>query len=376
MPAMQRAQQRGLSLIEMMVALVIGLVLIGGMITVFSGSKRSGTVNSTLTELQESGRFALDSIVRDVRLAGFQGCADGAAATVRATNAPTTDYFATALTASRIEADGSWTPAPPIGFTPPAQGDPGAPVPGTHALSVQFGSPEAWRIEKMANIFSPVVLADGVQAADVGIIDGDVALVSDCQRADIFTVSSISGSSIAHDGSVNRFNGTNDSRLQAAYGETGGSDRLRARIMRFEANLYYIGDTGRTNDAGDPVHSLYRLDLPYVSPPPASTPRQAIEMVEGVGNLQVLLGMDEPGVAGTQVFVRPGDAGPVGGTVRQVELGLLLQSFEPVSDRVDARSYTLAGRTLQPAAATAANAYRTDRRMRIAFNSTIDIRNR
>jgi len=371
-----RGAQRGLSLIELMLALVIGLVLIGSMVTVFSGSKRSSTVNTALTELQESARFALDSIVRDIRLAGFQGCADGAAATVRATNAPTTDFHASALTASRIESDGSWTPAPPTGFTPPAQGQPGAPVPGTHALSIQFGSPETWRIDRMLDKFAPVVLADGVLAADIGIIDGDVALVSDCQRADIFTVSGVSGSSIAHDGAVNRFDGANDGRLQAAYGEPAGSDRMRARIMRFEANLYYIGDTGRTNGAGDPLHSLYRLGLPYVSPPPASTPRAAIEMVEGVGNLQVLLGMDEPSFAGHRAYVRPGEAGPPGGTVQQVELGLLMQSFDPVTDRIDTRSYSLAGRSLAPGSQTDETTYRTDRRMRIAFNSSIDIRNR
>lgn len=359
-----------------MIALVTGLMLIGSMITVFSGSKHSSSVSATLTELQESGRFALDSIVRDVRLAGFQGCADGAAATVRATNAPTSDYFASALGASRIAADGSWSPSPPTGFTPPAQGEPGAPVPGTHTVSVQFGSPETWRIDRMPNKFSPVVLADGVLGSTVGIIDGDVALVSDCQRADIFTVSGVSGSSIAHDGAVNRFNGVNDGRLQAAYGESAGSDRLRARIMRFEANVYYIGDTGRANASGDPVHSLYRLSLPYVNPPPDNSSRPAIEMVEGVGNLQVLLGMDNPSFAGHQAFVRPGDAGPAGGAVRQVELGLLMQSFDAVLDDPDTRRYTLAGRTLSPGSSTGDDTYRSDRRMRIAFNATVDIRNR
>jgi len=378
-PVASRARQHGVSLVELMVGLIIGLVLVGGMITVFAGSKRSGEVNTTLTELQDSARFAMDSIVRDVRLAGFQGCADsadGGAATVRATNAPTGDFEATALRTYLIEADGDWNPPPPPGFTPPAQGSPGAPVPGTHALAAQFGSLETWPIEPMANLFSPLVLADGVKAAQIGLIDGDVAMVSDCQRAEIFTVSGVNGSSILHDKSVNQRDGSNDGRLLAAYGEPPGSDRLRARVMRFEANLYYVGDTGRSNSTGAPVHALYRLGLPYLSPPPDNTPRPPIEMVEGVTHLSLRLGMSRRPTDAAFDLVAPDAVDAAAGLIRQVELGLLLQSFDPIAERDDDRRYRLAGRTLVPGTVANATTYRTDRRMRLAFNTTIDIRNR
>jgi len=93
------------------------------MATVFSGSKRSSTLNTTLTELQESARFSMDSMVKDVRLAGFQGCAptseSGATAIVLASNSPTDNLHETAVSTHVVNADGSWSPSiATTGFTP------------------------------------------------------------------------------------------------------------------------------------------------------------------------------------------------------------------------------------------------------------------
>lgn len=114
----QQPQQQGFSLVEMMIAMVVGLMLLGGVITVFAGTKRSAQMNSAMALLQEHGRFAMNSIVSDVRMAGFQGCADSRVkATIRATLAPTDDYAETYLSSSLIEDDGSWTPQGPDNFS-------------------------------------------------------------------------------------------------------------------------------------------------------------------------------------------------------------------------------------------------------------------
>lgn len=65
--------QRGLTLIELMVAMVIGLFLILGAMTVFTQGRQNYTVNEGVARLQENLRFALDIIEPDVRLAGFFG---------------------------------------------------------------------------------------------------------------------------------------------------------------------------------------------------------------------------------------------------------------------------------------------------------------
>jgi type IV pilus assembly protein PilW len=66
-------RERGVSLIELMVSLVIGLLLIGGAVTVYLQSKSTYTTSETVARLQETGRYALSIIEPDVRLAGFWG---------------------------------------------------------------------------------------------------------------------------------------------------------------------------------------------------------------------------------------------------------------------------------------------------------------
>lgn len=68
-----RSRQRGLSLIELMIALVLGLFIIGGVISVFVGSTRSFDSNEALSRVQENGRFALDMIAEELRNTGYKG---------------------------------------------------------------------------------------------------------------------------------------------------------------------------------------------------------------------------------------------------------------------------------------------------------------
>lgn len=66
-----RRQQLGLSLVELMVALVLGLVLMTGIIQVFLSSRQTYTTNEAMARMQENGRFALEFISRSARLAGY-----------------------------------------------------------------------------------------------------------------------------------------------------------------------------------------------------------------------------------------------------------------------------------------------------------------
>jgi type IV pilus assembly protein PilW len=66
-----RQQQTGLSLVELMVALVLGLVLMTGIIQVFLSSRQTYTANEAMARMQENGRFALEFISRSARNAGY-----------------------------------------------------------------------------------------------------------------------------------------------------------------------------------------------------------------------------------------------------------------------------------------------------------------
>ncbi|WP_277372795.1 prepilin-type N-terminal cleavage/methylation domain-containing protein [Pseudomonas sp. AA-38] len=71
---MKALKQRGLSLIEVMVAVVISSILILGVTDLFQSSFMSGRSNSELARIQENGRLAMEVIGSDVRLAGLSTC--------------------------------------------------------------------------------------------------------------------------------------------------------------------------------------------------------------------------------------------------------------------------------------------------------------
>jgi type IV pilus assembly protein PilW len=66
-------RQGGLSLIELMIALLVGLLLLGGLIQIYVSSKQGYNAQEQLARMQESGRFAMDLITRDLRRAGYWG---------------------------------------------------------------------------------------------------------------------------------------------------------------------------------------------------------------------------------------------------------------------------------------------------------------
>lgn len=64
-------RQRGFSMVEMLVALMLSLILTAGIIQLFIGSKQTYRFHDALSRLQENGRFAIESMAADIRMAGF-----------------------------------------------------------------------------------------------------------------------------------------------------------------------------------------------------------------------------------------------------------------------------------------------------------------
>jgi type IV pilus assembly protein PilW len=67
---------RGFSLIEIMIALTLGLLLSYGLITLFGGTSRTNKVQEGLARLQENGRFAVMQMEQDLRMLGGQYCSN------------------------------------------------------------------------------------------------------------------------------------------------------------------------------------------------------------------------------------------------------------------------------------------------------------
>lgn len=61
----------GFTLVEMMVAMVLGLILIGGVISLFAQSRGSFRLDEDVARMQDQARFAITELGRDLRMAGY-----------------------------------------------------------------------------------------------------------------------------------------------------------------------------------------------------------------------------------------------------------------------------------------------------------------
>lgn len=99
-------QQYGFSMVELMVALVLGVILTGGVISVYISTKASYNTSSSLGQVEETGRYALSFMQPKVELAGSLGCA-------RNYNSKSTianPYFPSEINASYVGSPGTYTP--------------------------------------------------------------------------------------------------------------------------------------------------------------------------------------------------------------------------------------------------------------------------
>ncbi|SJM93836.1 PilW family protein [Crenothrix polyspora] len=79
-----RRLSKGFTLVELMIAMLLGAFFLNGVLHIFSAAKQSYRTQENLARLQENGRLALDFISQDVRMAGYWGCSK---------SAPETDHF-------------------------------------------------------------------------------------------------------------------------------------------------------------------------------------------------------------------------------------------------------------------------------------------
>lgn len=66
--------QHGLTLIELMISLVLGLVIVGGVLSIFVSTNQTAKLNDNLMRVQENARNAFDLMARDIREAGQNPC--------------------------------------------------------------------------------------------------------------------------------------------------------------------------------------------------------------------------------------------------------------------------------------------------------------
>jgi type IV pilus assembly protein PilW len=331
--------QRGFSIVELMVATAIGLVLLAGVTHIFASSKATYRIQEGLSRVQENGRFALELMGRKIRMAGYQGCANLRFLTpsnIISTPPPegVFDLNAVVNGVDNVVAGNAY-------------GSTGA-RPGTDVLIVRGASSAAAQLTGNLTSDNANIQLD---INSESYTNGDYLFITDCETADIFEASSVSTASgkitIAHANNVNTTN-----RLSKAYLDD-------AFLLKFETSTLYIMDSGRTNQRGTSIYSLYETDI-YGN---------EREFISGVDDMQITYGFDtSPSLDGTVDEYR--DAASIAasdwGKVLSVRLALLLSTDEDVARLPIA--YNLLDGTVV--------ANPPDRRLRRRFYSTITIRNR
>jgi len=125
-------RQAGVTLVELMISLLLGLLIAIGMATLFSQNKRSFYQNEDLARMMEDGRFALQELARDIAMSGFYAELSSpswqvdanlnGAANCRAANPVTTNWANPGLRVANAPFAVSWTyamfPRGLDGFTP------------------------------------------------------------------------------------------------------------------------------------------------------------------------------------------------------------------------------------------------------------------
>jgi len=154
-------KQSGYSLIELMIASVIGLVVLSGAVTIFTSNKASQSLSLGMSQVQENGRVALDIIANSIRLAGYQG-----------------------LWGARFDGN-NWQPARPTDLDEIGN----KPTPDTDVIYVKHGSGRATILStSMLNAnANPITLARNPDQIDVG----DLVMISDCVGSDIFRATTV-----------------------------------------------------------------------------------------------------------------------------------------------------------------------------------------
>lgn len=233
------ASQKGFTLVELMVALAIGLFLIAGAFSVFVNGLRSQRTVDDQVVMIDNARFALETIAADIRQSGVFGRIKDRGKL----NTPT-------LPAIGGECAAGWvannTNIPPVQIY-----DNTNPYPATCTADMYASTPGSDVIEMRYSLLASV--------ADANLLSDVVYVQSDTDQAQLF---------YGNNPPIPELLGTDAQGLDHNY--------------MYVTNLYYVAANG---DAGDGMPALHRVSL---------QPGGAVDQVllSGVENMQIQLGLD------------------------------------------------------------------------------------
>jgi type IV pilus assembly protein PilW len=298
---------RGVTLIELMISMVLGLIVIGGATGVIIANQQSYRTNEALSQVQESARTAFELLARDVREAGATGCdSNGRVANVLNSG---TLWWQTWFGIDGF--DGAEADAAVSFGTGVAQR-----VSGTDSVLLQGATGTGLSI--VSHVTNSAIFR--INASTPDLRDNDILIVCDFDHAAIFQVSNYNSANVTvvhNDGNGSPGNCAKGLGYPTLCGPPANGNVYafapNSRLARLSAVDWYIGNNGRAVEGG---RSLYRRRLG------AGAAMVTEEVVAGVTDMQLLYRE-----TGSDSFVEAGTIG-TWTNVTAVTITLTMQSAD------------------------------------------------
>lgn len=224
---------KGFTLVELMIAMVLGLVLLGGVIGIFLSNQNTARATADLSNLQNSVRLTFQLMSQDIRSAGFAGC----------NNSPRMVSIIEVAGVTPVWAN--WVGGIQ-GFAADAQGN--------ESIRLMYGSGVSNSVVTHAPPVFTLSAAPNLAAADI-------AVVCDDTLSSIFQVSAVGATTLSHAAAASgTLNCTDDLGIDFPFVCANPRERFfaaDAMIMRFESVRWFVAPSLRNNA----VNALFRESL-------------------------------------------------------------------------------------------------------------------
>jgi type IV pilus assembly protein PilW len=332
-----KSREKGLTLIELLVAMTLGLLLIGGAIGFFLSTKQANLTLDALSRNQESGRFAMSLLTQNIRLAGYAGCSNLQDITpnVIAMPTPTHGFDLNSTIIGFDNASANVADHAPTGW-----------LEGTDFLVISHVDDCAADLTAKLGSLNGEIVISSANNCDFAV--NDYLLITDCETADLFRATAVSVLTSESKEEIDHACTETDPRNTTA--NLSRQYRQNSTVMKFYQSTYFIGKNTNKNPA------LYKKDHTG----------SAVELVDNVADMQIRYGTDTNADGIVDTYQNANDISDWG-RVLSVELSLLIRSDDHALGQP--QTVTFNGTDLN-------DGNDADKRLRSIFNSSVSIRNR
>jgi type IV pilus assembly protein PilW len=316
-------KQNGLTLIELLIAMLLGTLMILGATSMFTANKRVYKEVDYQGRLAENARFAMEMIIRDLRMTGFIGCAiqqdvsNDLNILTGTTSDPTqllsffarTDATNQANSIEGSESGGAWLPSgstdASAGGTVVFTGDTSVAAFGTQVAVTMLTTSDGFTVRFLedtnANLCASMasttdtLTVQGQSGATISgstFLGGGVYAAADCEATNIFQLNANQAASpfiLAHTATGTPGNVSGALSKQYTVADPTNCSASPVDIMIFRARRYFVGQ----DQAGNP--GLYR-QIFDANPNAGNVFGEFAErLIDGVENMQILYGEDTSG---------------------------------------------------------------------------------